>query len=184
MAAIEKIFKISKILPINQSNYHLLNYEMTNQRTEKSQLDFLISPEIKNDELYYLIEGITSSANIKNILEIGSSSGGGSTEAFVKGIQKNPHKPSLYCMEVSQVRFNQLQQTYAYTDFVKCYNLSSIAVEDFPKKEDVIAFYNNNVTGLNNYPLEEVLRWLEQDIDYIVSSRVSENVKIRLITLI
>ena len=175
MAAIEKIFKISKILPINQSNYHLLNYEMTNQRTEKSQLDFLISPEIKNDELYYLIEGITSSANIKNILEIGSSSGGGSTEAFVKGIQKNPHKPSLYCMEVSQVRFNQLQQTYAYTDFVKCYNLSSIAVEDFPKKEDVIAFYNNNVTGLNNYPLEEVLRWLEQDIDYIVSSGVSEN---------
>ena len=96
---------------------------MTNPRTEKSQLDSLIPPEIKNDELYYLIEEIASSANIKNILEIGSSSGGGSTEAFVKGIQKNPHSPSLYCMEVSQVRFNQLQQTYAYADFVKCYNL-------------------------------------------------------------
>jgi glycosyltransferase involved in cell wall biosynthesis len=148
---------------------------MTNQRTEKSQLDSLISPEIKNDELYYLIEEIASSANIKNILEIGSSSGGGSTEAFVKGIQKNPHKPSLYCMEVSQVRFSQLQQTYAYADFVKCYNLSSVAIEDFPKKEDVVAFYNKNITNLNNYPLEEVLRWLDQDIEYIISSGMSGN---------
>ena len=148
---------------------------MTNQETKKSQLDSLISPEIKNDELYYLIEEIASSAKIKNILEIGSSSGGGSTEAFVKGIQKNLGKPSLYCMEVSQVRFNQLRETYAYADFVKCYNLSSIAIEDFPKKEDVIAFYNNNVTGLNNYPLEEVLRWLDQDVDYVISSGVSGN---------
>jgi glycosyltransferase involved in cell wall biosynthesis len=148
---------------------------MTNQRTEKSQLDSLISPEIKNDELYYLIEEIASRANVKNILEIGSSSGGGSTEAFVKGIQKNPHNPSLYCMEVSQVRFSQLQQTYAYADFVKCYNLSSVAIEDFPKKEDVVAFYNNNITNLNHYPLEEVLRWLDQDIEYIISSGMSGN---------
>ena len=42
---------------------------MTNQETKKSQLDSLISPEIKNDELYYLIEEIASSAKIKNILE-------------------------------------------------------------------------------------------------------------------
>ena len=118
---------------------------MTNQETSKSQLEFLIAPEIKNDELYYLIEELASSANIKNILEIGSSSGGGSTEAFVKGIQRNPHKPSLYCMEVSQVRFHQLQQTYAYADFVKCYNLSSVSLEGFPKKEDVVAFFWKNL---------------------------------------
>ncbi|MDD1413699.1 FkbM family methyltransferase [Dolichospermum sp. ST_con] len=148
---------------------------MTNKKTNKSDLDSLITPEIKNDEFYNLIQEIAATSNIKSILEIGSSSGGGSTEAFVKGIQNNPHKPTLYCMEVSQVRFAQLQQTYSYADFVKCYNLSSIAVESFPTKEEVIEFYNTSRTGLNNYPLEEVLRWLDQDIAYVVSSGASEN---------
>jgi glycosyltransferase involved in cell wall biosynthesis/predicted O-methyltransferase YrrM len=148
---------------------------MTSKKTNKSDLDSLIPPEIKNDEFYKLIQEIAATSNIKSILEIGSSSGGGSTEAFVKGIQNNPHKPTLYCMEVSQVRFAQLQQTYAYADFVKCYNLSSIAVESFPTKEEVIEFYNTNRTGLNGYPLEEVLRWLDQDTEYVVSSGASEN---------
>jgi hypothetical protein len=148
---------------------------MTNKKTKTSDLDSLIAPEIKNDEFYALIQKIAANSNVKSILEIGSSSGGGSTEAFVKGIQENPHKPSLYCMEVSQVRFAQLQQTYSSANFVKCYNLSSIAVESFPTKEEVIEFYNANRSGLNNYLLEEVIRWLDQDVEYVVSSGVSGN---------
>ncbi len=148
---------------------------MTSKKNKSSQLDSLIAPEIKNDDFYNLIQEIAATSNIKTILEIGSSSGGGSTEAFVKGIENNPYKPSLYCMEVSQTRFAQLQQTYSYADFVKCYNLSSVAVEKFPKKEEVVKFYNNNRTNLNSYPLAEVLKWLEQDIDYVINSSVSEN---------
>ncbi len=140
-----------------------------------SQLNSLIAPEIKNDELYNIIQMIAEQTRLTTILEIGSSSGGGSTEAFVKGIKQNPYKPSLYCMEVSQVRFAQLQQTYSYTDFVKCYNLSSIAHENFPTEEEVINFYKKNKTNLNKYPLDEVLRWLHQDIDYVKSSGVSGN---------
>ena len=147
---------------------------MTNN-TSESQLNSLIDPEIKDDELYNIIQKLSATSNIKNILEIGSSSGGGSTEAFVKGIQDNPCKPSLYCMEVSQVRFKQLQQTYSYNSFVKCYNLSSIAVESFPSKSEVTEFYNKNKTNLNKYPLDEVLRWLDQDIEYVKNSGVSGN---------
>ena len=147
---------------------------MTNN-TSESQLNSLINPEIKDDELYNIIQKLSATSNIKNILEIGSSSGGGSTEAFVRGIQDNPCKPFLYCMEISQVRFNQLQQTYSYNSFVKCYNLSSIAVESFPSKSEVIEFYNKNKTNLNKYPLDEVLRWLDQDIEYVKNAGVSGN---------
>ncbi|MCW5314786.1 glycosyltransferase [Nostoc sp. KVJ3] len=142
---------------------------------QDSQLNSLIDPEIKNDELYNTIQAIAAEAQISNILEIGSSSGSGSTEAFVKGIRKNPKKPLLYCMEVSEVRFSVLQQTYSYADFVKCYNLSSIDIDDFPSEEDVINFYRKHKTNLNNYPLDEVIRWLHQDIDYVKSSSVSGN---------
>ena len=148
---------------------------MTQPNNQTSQLNSLIAPEIKNDELYNIIQMIASKTKINSILEIGSSSGGGSTEAFVKGIKENPHKPYLYCMEVSQIRFAKLQQTYSYTNFVKCYNLSSIAVENFPKEEEVINFYNKHQTNLNKYPLDEVIRWLNQDIDYVRNSGVSGN---------
>ncbi len=148
---------------------------MTEPKNQTSQLNSLIAPEIKNDELYNIIQAISASAEIRNVLEIGSSSGGGSTEAFVKGLEKNKNKPLMYCMEVSEVRYSALQKTYSSVDFVKCYNLSSIKVEDFPTVEEVIKFYKENKTNLNNYPLNEIIKWLEQDINYVKNSGVSEN---------
>src|SRR5947209_7929337 len=69
-------------------------------------LDRVIAPEIKNDNFYDVIYKIAKNEPVHTILEIGSSSGQGSTEAFVKGIKDNPSKPRLFCMEVSLVRFN------------------------------------------------------------------------------
>lgn len=140
-----------------------------------SHLNSLIFPEIKDDELYNVIQTISAETKISHVLEIGSSSGGGSTEAFVKGIKKNPHKPSLYCMEVSQVRFAELKKTYSPYNFVHCYNLSSIPLENFPTEQEVISFYKKHKTNLNNYPLNEVIKWLYQDIDYVKNSGVSGN---------
>ncbi|PMB30600.1 hypothetical protein CEN43_16495 [Fischerella thermalis BR2B] len=56
---------------------------MNNENTN-SELNRLIPPEIKNDEFYAILQRITREENIKTVLEIGSSSGEGSTEAFVK----------------------------------------------------------------------------------------------------
>lgn len=52
-----------------------------------SELNKLIAPEIKNDEFYIAINKIARQEDIKTVLEIGSSSGEGSTEAFVSTLR-------------------------------------------------------------------------------------------------
>jgi len=146
-----------------------------NQETPQSELDCLIPPEIKNDEFYAAIQQIARQESIQTVLEIGSSSGGGSTEAFVSGLQENPNKPTLFCMEVSKPRFTELQEKYKNYSFVKCYNISSVSLEQFPDEDEVIKFYNTEQTALNNYPLDRVLGWLRQDIEYLRNIGVNEN---------
>ena len=140
-----------------------------------SELNRLIPPEIKNDEFYTAIQRIARDENIKTVLEIGSSSGEGSTEALVTGLRENPNKPTLFCMEVSKTRFAELKKKYAEDSFVKCYNVSSVSLEQFPDESEVIKFYNDNRTNLNYYPLSRVLNWLKQDIDYVKTSAVTDN---------
>jgi len=130
-----------------------------------SGLDRIILPEIKDDPFYYDIYDLSKNSSIKTILEIGSSSGDGSTEAFVKGIKLNPNSPILYCIEISNTRFAALKKRYENNPSVKCYHVSSIRLEDFPS-EDLF-------TGL-------LLDWLKQDIAYVKSSGVPQD-GIRLI---
>ncbi|MEY3333612.1 MAG: hypothetical protein RLZZ176_1912, partial [Cyanobacteriota bacterium] len=92
-----------------------------NNPINNSSLNQLIPPEIKNDEFYAAIQKLAREENITTVLEIGSSSGAGSTEAFVTGIRNNPNRPNLFCMEVSQIRFEQLNKRYEKDKFVKCY---------------------------------------------------------------
>jgi hypothetical protein len=139
-----------------------------------SELDHLIQPEIVNDEFYDLIKRLAQTLNVRHILEIGSSAGGGSTQAFVEGISQNPSRPTLYCMEVSETRFAALKERYAPFPFVKCYNVSSIPVQSFASRESVADFYRTNKTKLNAYPLEQVLGWLQQDIDYVQGHKVPQ----------
>ncbi|MEM7712868.1 MAG: FkbM family methyltransferase [Cyanobacteria bacterium P01_A01_bin.68] len=139
----------------------------------ESQLNYLIPPEIKNDEFYVAIQKICKEEDIETVLEIGSSSGGGSTEAFVTGLRENQHKPKLFCMEVSKVRFAELKKRYEKDNFVKCYNVSSISLEKFPKESEVIDFYHNTKSNLRLYPLEQVLGWLEQDIEYVRNTGIA-----------
>jgi glycosyltransferase involved in cell wall biosynthesis len=137
-----------------------------------SELNSIIPPEIKDDEFYTIIQDLAKSANIKTILEIGSSSGTGSTEAFVIGLRQNENLPQLYCMEVSQNRFKNLKDRYTDDTFVHCYNMSSVSVAAFPNESIVSDFYHNGNNTLVGYPLSTVLGWLRQDINYIQKSEV------------
>ncbi len=132
----------------------------------------IIPPEVLNDVFYHALVHCASRSDIKTILEIGSSSGEGSTDAFVKAIRQRPDQNSvkLFCMEISQARFEKLAQNYKNDSFVKPYRLSSVSINQFPSKEAVIHFYQNFKTNLNLYPLEQVLGWLEQDLSYIANS--------------
>jgi len=138
-------------------------------------LDYYIPPEILNDTFYEKIIDLSSRPTVKNILEIGSSCGEGSTSAFLRGISKNQSKPRLYCVEVSKTRFEILQSSYQNHPQISVYNVSSVPLRDFPKKKDVVNFYKKYDSRLRNYALHEVLQWLEQDIRYLTTSGVNQN---------
>jgi len=142
-----------------------------------SALEKIIDPEITNDSFHNDLMRYAGNTQIKSILEIGSSSGGGSTEAFVTAIRKRDDKALvlLYCIELSKPRFEQLCQTYLSDTFVKPYNLSSISSKEFPPESDIIAFYQNIPTRLNNAKLKTVLGWYRAGIDYIRKSNNDQN---------
>src|SRR3954469_21074440 len=124
-----------------------------------SQLNQIIPPEVKDDPFYFAILRLARTARVKTVLEIGSASGEGSTEGFVRGLRENPNRPTLYCMEVSRPRFEALRDRYAGDAFVKAYNVSSVPPEAFPDEAEVTRFYNAHLAG-RFAPLPEVLRWL------------------------
>ncbi len=140
-----------------------------------SELDRIIPPEIKNDSFYQCIYKLAKNERISTILEIGSSSGEGSTEAFALGIKENPTHPTLFCMEISKPRYQALKKHYENLDQVKCYNISSVPFEAFPQESEVVNFFNNTSTNLNQYGCQRVLGWLRQDIEYIKSSNLPQN---------
>ena len=119
-----------------------------------SQLNSLIPPEIKNDEFYNLIYQLARSEAVSTVLEIGSSSGEGSTEAFVRGLRENPARPTLFCIEVSSPRFLALRQRYAADGFVRPYNASSVPAGKFPSEETIARFHREAGSSISRYPLE------------------------------
>jgi glycosyltransferase involved in cell wall biosynthesis len=171
--------KTVKIAELNYDNImpsvQALVDSIPNHQVFNSQLSNIIAPEIKDDEFYNVIQQLVLKEDVKTVLEIGSSSGAGSTEAFAKGIRENQNRPTLFCMEVSTARFIELKKTYANDSFVKCYNFSSVSVENFPESNEVAEFYLNHKTNLNYYRIEQILGWLKQDIEYLKKSEVPQN---------
>ena len=84
-----------------------------------------------------LIKRLSASEPLQYVLEIGSAAGGGSTEAFVAGLSQNPAAPTLFCVEISRTRFKVLQDTYKHLNFVKCYNMSTVSVDEFPTEQEL-----------------------------------------------
>ncbi|NJN87144.1 MAG: glycosyltransferase family 4 protein [Leptolyngbyaceae cyanobacterium SL_7_1] len=140
-----------------------------------SPLDRIIPAEIKDDEFYQFIYTLSANSPIQTVLEIGSSSGEGSTHAFVSGLRENPNHPQLFCLEVSKPRFDQLRATYESDGFVHCYNSSSVPVEAFPTASEVVQFYQSTPTNLNASAIESVLEWLQQDIQYVLDANVNSD---------
>lgn len=132
-----------------------------------SELDRLIPPEIEADRFYRRIVQVAATPGVREILEIGSSSGSGSTEAWVAGALENPERPRIHCLEVSRARYAALVERWRDHDFVHCYNLSSVGLASFPDEEEVALFYRTVRSRLRRTPLPTVLEWLRQDIAYL-----------------
>jgi len=126
-----------------------------------------IPPEILDDEFYEVMLSLARTAAVDTVLEIGSSTGEGSTRAFVEGLKDNPRHPRLFCMELSRPRFDQLVRRYGGDPLIRCYNVTSVPLDRFPTEAQVVDFYQTQQTQLNRVPLSEVLRWLRQDVHYV-----------------
>jgi hypothetical protein len=132
-----------------------------------SALDALIAPEIRDDALYRWILRIAATPGVRHILEIGSSSGSGSTEAFVAGALRNPDRPTVHCVEVSRARFAALVERWSGQDLVCCHNVSTVPVEAFPSPEEVDAFRRRVWTRFRFIARAKVMAWLRQDLAYL-----------------
>jgi hypothetical protein len=130
----------------------------------------LIPPEIKDDAFAETIRSIARRPDVHHVLEIGSSAGDGSTAAFVAGLREHAADARLFCMEVSLPRYRALQARYAPDGFVFCYHTSSVDLEEFPTAAEVEQFYRTVPSKLNEFPLEQVLGWLAQDVRYVRES--------------
>ncbi len=138
-----------------------------------SQLDYLIGPEIVDDDLFKTLVEVSSRPDVKEVLEIGASSGEGSTKALYEGLCQK-EEVSLYCMEVSIPRYEALISKYEYCEWLEGLNTSSVCVNEFPTEAEVILFYRDILSSLNNFKLEDVLWWLRQDISYITGNQIDE----------
>lgn len=131
------------------------------------QLNDLIPGEIVGDAFSELIEEIASTEGVQEILEIGSSTGEGSTAAWVRGALRNRIRPRLHCIEVSTERHAALVERWGSHTFVHCHHASSIPVECFPPPAEVERFYHGVPSRLRDFDLATVLGWLQQDLDYL-----------------
>jgi hypothetical protein len=135
----------------------------------------IIKPEIKNDLFYNIIIKILQKCDdITNILEIGASSGDGSTEAFIIG--KKNKNINLFCIEVCTERFNLLKERYTNENNFFPYNISSVSIKDFPTNDLLQNFFkNNNNDNLNYTDLNLLYEWLNNDINYININNIEQD---------
>jgi hypothetical protein len=129
-----------------------------------------IPAEIKNDELYDKI--VTTirmfSSEIKTVLEVGASSGDGSTEALIIGMAGLGGK-TLYTIEANPLRYTNLVARYKGLDWVKPLNGSSVRLDEYMSKDDVKFFHKNTPTQLNEYSLETVLSWYDDETSCVAN---------------
>lgn len=140
-----------------------------------TSLDRLIPAEIRKDSFYSAIVRVAATPGVRHMLEIGSSGGDGSTEAFIEGALMNPTQPTLHCIEVSDVRYEALRKRHASRPFVQCHHASSVPLEKVASAAEVTEFYHSVPSTLNEYPLKTVLGWLEQDVNYIIEHELDSN---------
>ncbi len=135
-------------------------------------MDRIIPAEIVNDAFAREIERIAREEARGPILEIGSSHGQGSTACFVRGLENNPHRPVIHCLEASRERFAKLSARYAGHPQVFCHNYASVPVSKTLSVSEVVRRY---IAGQIPWPLDTLLRWRDEGIDYIEEQAIPQN---------
>lgn len=139
-----------------------------------SDLDIIIDDQLHENTLpYSIIQEYIKNVPISTIIEIGASSGGGITEALINACQIYKRETKIASIEISRARFKILNETYFGVSFFKAYNISSLPLSRFPSEEEVTKFINE--TGVHGGNVNEVLRWLRQDVKYVKDNNFDDN---------
>ncbi len=133
-----------------------------------SDLDRLLPPQIRNERFYRAIRKVAATPGVRTVLEVGASSGGGSTEALIAGALANPDgPPEIHSIEVSEARFTALAQRHRAYSFFHPHHCSSVPASCFPSEDEVARFWRDVRSKLRNNRLPKVLGWLRQDLAYL-----------------
>ncbi len=136
-----------------------------------SKLDRPIAPEIANDRLAEAIRRVAALPHVRTMLEVGSSSGEGSTDAFVAGALENPAgPPTLHCVELSRERFSLLEARHGRRAFVHCHRVSSVGLDRFATNDDIDRFCSGFRPWLRRRSRQTYRQWLAEDRDYVTAS--------------
>jgi len=140
-------------------------------------LDHIIDPEINNRTgIYNAIVKYISTVPIKNIIEIGASSGGGTTEAVLMGVlNKNTSGIIFNTIEVGKARFNNLKERYKNYKWIIPWNVSSLNSKDFPTDDEIKSFIQDRNNPYNPSSLTDVLKWKKDDIEYVKDNNIPED---------
>jgi len=138
----------------------------------------LIPPEIRpGDGLFEELYMLATRSNIRLMLDIGASSGEGSTAALVKGaLDRLPGEGcDIYAIELAPARYASLVARYKEHPFVHPMWGMAASDDQFASEEEIKAFKGHSV------PLEQVLGWRRADRSKIAHvayapSRVIERV--------
>ena len=71
---------------------------------------------------------------------------------------------TLYTIEANPLRYKNLVERHKGLDWVKPLNGSSVNIEEYMSEENVKLFHKNIPTQLNEYSLETVLSWYEDEL--------------------
>ena len=140
-----------------------------------SEIDRIISPEVSSSTpAYHALKKYLKTVPATSVIEIGASSGAGSTEALIEGLVESGRDLSdvqVASLEISQARFALLKDRYKYVKFFKPYNMSSIPVQLFPSKAEVSQVITD--TGIHQGNVNMVMGWYDQDVNYLINHQMS-----------
>jgi hypothetical protein len=129
--------------------------------------------EILNDELYKNIVSLVKSRKPGSILEIGSGSGNGSTQAFIEGMDGFG---MLFCLEIANQEYSDLLKNTKDYKNVYAYQLSSVPVRKFMTQKDVEKYFREYPDkNPCQYGIDTVLQWLSGTISNVEKTPDKKN---------
>lgn len=128
----------------------------------------LIEPEV-NNEFAAIIQRVFKESKISTVIEVGASSGRGSTQVIIDCMQEYSEKANLrvHLIEISPIRAGILTETYRNLVYVTVHNKSTVTPAEHMSPLDLLNFNRDFVTKMRSKLIVRPLRWLRQDIKFL-----------------